>query len=199
MARPHSSDPRRVQICHLGGQERHKGAFLIEAALRQSAFKNIEFTMVDLAHEGSGAFHSQWGSTPVHVVGRMNADDLGDFYGRMDVLVAPSTCHESFGLVAREALAQGLWVVASDRGAISEAIQEGVNGFTVDVSNAEELSKVLAHIDANPDRYRASPSRETPQRHVDDQSRELVELYRKTLGHASEAEVAIAAVPTGAS
>ena len=168
-----------VQICHLGGQERHKGAFLVEAALRNNAFGNIEFTMVDLTRDGSSATHSMWGSTPVHIVGKMDTEELGGFYAQMHVLVAPSTCHESFGLVAREALAHGLWVVAGDRGGLSEPVREGVNGHIVDVSDAEALSRVFAAINSNPDRYRRSPVGGSAQRHVDDQSRELVALYRQ--------------------
>jgi glycosyltransferase involved in cell wall biosynthesis len=179
-SRPRSISSGPVQICHLGGQERHKGAFLVEAALRNNAFGNIEFTMVDLTRDGSATSHSMWGNTPVHVIGKMDTEELSNFYAGMHVLVAPSTCHESFGLVAREALSHGLWVIASERGAMSEPVREGVNGHTVDVSNAEELSQVFAAINSDPDRYRVSPVGVPPQRHVDDQSRELVDLYRRT-------------------
>jgi glycosyltransferase involved in cell wall biosynthesis len=44
---------------------------------------------------------------------------VANLYASLDVLLSQSIWPESFGLVAREAQAQGLWVVASSRGAPS--------------------------------------------------------------------------------
>jgi glycosyltransferase involved in cell wall biosynthesis len=174
-----SSGP--VQVCHLGGRERHKGAYLVEAALRNNGFDNLEFTMVDLTLDRSVISRSTWGSTKVNVIGRLDTKELSELYARMHVLVAPSTCEESFGLVVHEALAHGLWVIASDRGALSEPIQEGVNGHVVDVSDAEAISRALATINLSPERYKEPPASNPRHRSVDDQSRDLVANYRELL------------------
>jgi glycosyltransferase involved in cell wall biosynthesis len=49
-------------------------------------------------------------------------DEMPIFYADHDVLVAPSIWPESFGLVSREALSAGLWVIASDAGALADPI-----------------------------------------------------------------------------
>jgi len=98
------------------------------------------------------------------------------------VLLAPSLWPESFGLVTREARAAGLWVVASRLGAIGEDIDEGVNGFRVDVGSPEGLRAVFQRIDADPERFRASPPQPSqPSRTAADQGEDLIALYDRLL------------------
>ena len=68
---------------------------------------------------------------------------MNSFYTSQDVLVAPSIWPESFGLVTREALQLGLWVIASDIGALAEPIEDGVNGQKVEPLNVDELNEAL--------------------------------------------------------
>jgi glycosyltransferase involved in cell wall biosynthesis len=159
----------------------HKGYPLIYAALQQGGFSNLELTIVD--HErASGEEHQVWGTTPVRIIPRAPQSTVPELYAEMDVLLAPSTWPESFGLVAREALASGLWVVASDLGAMGEDIEPGVNGFVVDVSSAEGLKTILAQMSADPDRYLASPKGAQTPRSTDDQAADLAELYLDIVG-----------------
>jgi glycosyltransferase involved in cell wall biosynthesis len=65
------------------------------------------------------------------------------FYTSQDVLIAPSIWPESFGLVTREALAAGLWVIASQAGALAEPIEHAVNGLVVQPGSVEELRAAL--------------------------------------------------------
>lgn len=68
---------------------------------------------------------------------------MNSFYATQDVLVAPSIWPESFGLVTREALQLGLWVIASEIGALAQPIQDGVNGRKVEAGNVSQLAKAL--------------------------------------------------------
>lgn len=171
----------RVELCHIGGLETHKGAFLIEAALRGNQYHNLRFTVIDLAREAGYRHDTVWGDTPVTILGRIPPDQLPEFYAQMDVLLTPSVCEESFGLVSREALANGLWVVAGDRGAIGDPVQEGMNGFIVPVIDSTGIAGALRHIDADPERFRKSPPAFGELRTADDQSRELAEIYRSLI------------------
>ena len=49
---------------------------------------------------------------------------MSQFYASQDVLIAPSIWPESFGLVTREALSAGLWVIASEAGALADPIRD---------------------------------------------------------------------------
>jgi glycosyltransferase involved in cell wall biosynthesis len=179
--RPRSSSASgRVRLAHVGGRTLHKGDHLIQAALRQGRFANLELTVVDHDRTGGEVRHQTWGATPVRIVGRTPQEQMAEVYAAHDVLLAPSIWPESYGLVAREALAEGLWVVAGNRGAIGEDVREAVNGFVVDVSTPQGLFEALARIDADPARYRTSPP-PTALRSAKAQSTELGQLYRRIL------------------
>ncbi|WP_246686270.1 glycosyltransferase [Methylobacterium sp. WL8] len=168
----------RVRLGQIGGRTVHKGAVLIEAVLRAYAFDQLSMTIVDHAHDGDYLREEVWGTTPVRIIGRMPQERICDLYADLDVLLAPSLWPESFGLVTREARTAGLWVVASDRGAIGEEIVDDVDGFRIDVSSPDALLRVLRLIDANPQRFLNSPPPPSVlPRTMADQGADLVDLY----------------------
>lgn len=54
-------------------------------------------------------------------------------------VILPSVYLEAFGLVVAEALALGVPVVVSDRAGAASLIEQGVNGFVVDMDRPEQL------------------------------------------------------------
>jgi len=172
----------RVRLGHIGGRTTHKGATLIETVLRRNAFPNLELTLVDHARTEGDAYQEIWGETRTTIVGFMPQDKVADMYAGLDVLLAPSIWPESFGLVTREAIAMGLWVVASDRGAIGEDVIEGVNGFIINVNTPDDLARALAEINDDPAKYLNAPvDVGIKRRSVADQCREILECYRSVL------------------
>lgn len=171
----------RVRLLHVGGLQQHKGAYLLEAALRAFAFSNLELTIIDFSKEFGDHITTTWGNTPVHVLGKMPPSLVPHLYCRSDVLVAPSTWPESFGLVSREAAAHGCWIVASRLGAMGEIVTDGRNGHLIDVSDARSLFEVLRQIDANPARYSQSAPFESAPRSSDAQAIDLLHFYQEIL------------------
>ncbi|MEE8370459.1 MAG: glycosyltransferase [Dehalococcoidia bacterium] len=75
----------------------------------------------------------------------MNAvphDDLPLYYNAADVCVVPSH-YESFGLVALEAMACGVPVVASRVGGLRETVQDGLTGYLVPWSCPQPFAERL--------------------------------------------------------
>ncbi|MER2250397.1 glycosyltransferase [Methylorubrum podarium] len=172
----------RVRLGHIGGRTAHKGATLVEAILRAGRFENLSLTLVDHARATDYVSEETWGATSVRIVGKVPQEQIGELYAEMDVLLAPSLWPESFGLVTREARAAGLWVVASRLGAIGEDLDEGVNGFRVDVGSPDGLRAVFQRIDADPERFRTSPPQPSqPPRTAADQGEDLIALYDRLL------------------
>jgi D-inositol-3-phosphate glycosyltransferase len=70
---------------------------------------------------------------------------LPDYYAAATVCAVPSR-YESFGLVAVEAMACGLPVVASRAGGLKFTVEEEVSGLLVPVGDAVALSDALARV-----------------------------------------------------
>jgi glycosyltransferase involved in cell wall biosynthesis len=170
-----------VRLAHVGNVTKHKGYHLVEAAIRQGGFRNLELTVIDHGLPAGSTRRTEWGGTPVRIAGRVPADQVHELYAETDVLLAPSIWPESFGLVTREALASGCWVIASDRGAMGEDVQPGLNGFVIDVSTIEGLLAALAEIDREPARYLRPPEHRPVLRSADEQAAEVLEVYRRVL------------------
>jgi N-acetyl-alpha-D-glucosaminyl L-malate synthase BshA len=66
-------------------------------------------------------------------------DEVAPLLKAADVLLLPSET-ESFGLVALEAMASGVPVVASDVGGLPEVVQHGVSGFLAPVGDVDAMA-----------------------------------------------------------
>lgn len=76
----------------------------------------------------------------IQMVGYINSED---FFRKIDLAIVPSIVSESFGLVAIEALAKQVPVVAADRGGLLEIISEGENGL---LCNPEDINSIASCI-----------------------------------------------------
>ena len=134
--------------------------------------------MVDGSLAPGETVETTWGTTPVTLTGPYPQSEVGELYGQLNVLLAPSTWPESYGLVTREALSCGLWVVASDLGAIGEGVVDGRNGYTIDTRTTAELKRILHHLNEHHDRYSHAAEKCGPAlRQADEQAQELHSIY----------------------
>ncbi len=62
----------------------------------------------------------------IHFLGRVDQNDLPALYSAADISIVPSTAEEGFGRVIMESLACSTPVIASNRGAIPEVINDTV-------------------------------------------------------------------------
>lgn len=118
-----TSYTKRVVGGHVGGMAEHKGYYLLKQAVMEAQPENMEFLVVDHSKEEGYELRQYWGNVPVRFIGRTSQGKVVDIYRQIDVLFAPSTWPESFGLVTREASACSCWVVTSNIGGIGEDIQ----------------------------------------------------------------------------
>jgi len=82
-------------------------------------------------------------SGKVDLIGLVPNECLVNYFNMMDVFVFPTKLDESLGLVAIEAMACGLPVIASNKGALKEYIFNGLNGFLYDDDDPVRLTELL--------------------------------------------------------
>ena len=133
----HATDAMRQRL--LGG---NTDTTLLLSAGRLAPEKQVEqirdvldaLPNVHLAIVGDGphrkTLEAHYKGYPVTFVGYMAGRELSEAYASADLFVFPSSSIETFGLVAVEAMASGLPIVASQVGGITELIRDGVNGFS---------------------------------------------------------------------
>lgn len=179
---PRASDPAaKVRLAHIGGASRHKGIHLVRNALLANTYENLELLLIDHAMPKGSVRYETWGTTQVVMMGKVPQSEITDLYADIDVLLAPSIWPESYGLVTREAMSCGVWVIASDRGAIGADIVEDQTGFCVDVATYAGLAECLHRIDQTPERYKEPPTQPQALRSAEQQVDELVAIYDEIL------------------
>jgi glycosyltransferase involved in cell wall biosynthesis len=73
-------------------------------------------------------------------------DELPAYYALASAFIHASTV-EQWGLVVNEAMASGLPVLVSNRcGCAQDLVQEGVNGFTFDPRDIEQLANLILRV-----------------------------------------------------
>jgi len=77
-------------------------------------------------------------------------DKLPEYYRKIDIFVVPSLI-ESFGVVAVEASACGIPIVASDVGGLPEIVSNDKTGFLVPPKNPEAIACKLELLINKPD------------------------------------------------
>jgi len=91
-----------------------------------------------------------YAGVPAVFTGFLDGDDLVAAYASADALVFPSTS-ETFGLVALEAMACGLPVVATLTGGLVDILQPGVNALVYDPADPHELAGCVRRLQQSPE------------------------------------------------
>jgi glycosyltransferase involved in cell wall biosynthesis len=113
--------------------------------------------------------------------GRFAEEEKGAVLAGLDLLLVPSLGLESFGLVAREAIAAGTPVLASDRGALRELFDEGVAGALVPADDSVALAGWIRRLVAEPERLAAWRQAAPRIKSMDDHAGEIEAIYAEVL------------------
>jgi glycosyltransferase involved in cell wall biosynthesis len=132
----------------LSGGEPHK--FLVVNVGRQAPEKRLHLLRdqlfpaenVRLALIGGGPSHEQlqrhFAGTPTVLPGYLRGQALVEAYRAADAFIFPSTT-ETFGLVALEAMACRVPVIAARTGGVLDTVEDGVNGLFFDPEQPQQI------------------------------------------------------------
>jgi glycosyltransferase involved in cell wall biosynthesis len=124
----------------------------------------------------------------IEYIGEINDSQKSDFLSGAVCLLAPSAWPEPFGLVMIEAMACGCPVIAYNRGAAREVVDEGVTGFVV--ANETEAVAAVSRL--------ASLSRQVVRKHFERRftARRMAEDYLTLYRDLVEGSSQMVSAPT---
>ncbi len=73
-------------------------------------------------------------------------NDVSEFLRDRDIFVHMPICDEGFGIAVVEAMDAGCICICASKGGIPEIITDGVDGYIVNSSSAEELASILSRV-----------------------------------------------------
>ena len=143
-----------LRLGFIGSLLPHKGLHLLTRALAGLPADAVRLDVWgDPAHDPAyvrEALAAAAGAA-VELRGRFAEEERGAIFAGLDLLVVPSLGLESYSLAAREALAAGLPVLASERGALAELFAGGDPcGGHFDPDRPAELRRWLERLVADP-------------------------------------------------
>jgi glycosyltransferase involved in cell wall biosynthesis/GT2 family glycosyltransferase len=185
--RADSGPGRPLRFGFLGAIMPHKGVHVAVAA-----FRDLDPSLATLDVVGDlGALPSYTGelramaSPAVSLSGSVPEEEKARRLSGFDVLIVPSLGLESFGLAAREAMSLGVPVLASRRGALTEAFEDGVCGAYFEAGDAAALRAWVDRLCARPEIV-AEWSRRLPAvKTMDAHAEEMEAVYESVLAARS--------------
>lgn len=136
----------KLVVGHVGElHDAHKGQrVIIEAARRALPDRpELHFLMIGSGCDREMLLQEARDLPNVEFVGWV--DNVGDYYGAMDLFVFPSRT-EALGSAMLEAMSYGLPVVATRTGGIPEIVEPGVNGALFENGDAAALLRYVIEI-----------------------------------------------------
>lgn len=143
-----SVQQRSLGALYVGRLSPEKGvASLIEA---WQSLPDIPLTIVGTGPE----FDSLRARAPknVKLTGELSSGEVADKMGGAAMLVVPSIWYETFGMVAIEAFANALPVVASDIGSLASIVRPGYNGELFKAGDANSLRSAVKKLHQDRDK-----------------------------------------------
>lgn len=132
-----------INLLYIGRFDRQKGFDLLLDVFNRHPFPSVKLYLV-----GDTVLKTQEYHYPDNTVkiGWVKNSEIDRYVKACDAVVVPSRW-EGFGIVAIEALRNGKPVIASNRGALPEIIQHGVNGYIFDFERREQLADIIHSLD----------------------------------------------------
>lgn len=129
-----------------------------------SQFKTLTFpAQLLIAGAGEHAFEqSLKKGAKGYAVEFLGYQNSQEFFAKIDVLVVPSLWQEPLGMVAIEALANHIPVIATQVGGLQETVREGVNGIFCHAEKPETLAAAMRRLFDDPISYNAMSAAARP-------------------------------------
>lgn len=153
-----TTEPDKIRVLYLSNFIRAKGILDVLHAIPRvkREYENVEFVLAgawfddDVKQEIEATVQTDAGEC-INLLGTVTGQSKVDALLQADLFVLP-TYYPAEGQpwVILEAMATGLPVIATDQGAITESVVDGVNGFIVEKRNSAQLAAKIVRLCQDP-------------------------------------------------
>jgi glycosyltransferase involved in cell wall biosynthesis len=130
-------------VLFIGQQYLHKGFVELLHATKAvwESFPDVNFVFIGPPVSNSSAIFLRYSDPRIRYLGKVDIQEKTDALGACTLLCVPST-QESFGGIYTEAWSLGKPVIGCRIPAVSEVIDDGINGFLVN-QNPDDIAKAI--------------------------------------------------------
>jgi glycosyltransferase involved in cell wall biosynthesis len=140
-----------LRLASIGVTVEHKGFQTVVSALRLAGLPASSYIIFGVALPPLAAELQEAGDEipglELRLFNGFQPEHLPALLAEVDAMVVPSLVPETYSIVAREAFACGIPVIASAIGALPEAIRDGENGWLFEPGDASGLAMLLRRLD----------------------------------------------------
>lgn len=135
-------DKNKINLLFVGRFDRQKGLDILLDFLAKHDLWHIHLYII-----GESVLQKSELNLPnnVTLIGWVDNQIIDSYYQLFDAVIVPSRW-EGFGLVAIEAMKNHKALIVSNRGALSELVVDGHNGYVFDLEDTESLLTILSSI-----------------------------------------------------
>jgi glycosyltransferase involved in cell wall biosynthesis len=148
---------------------------------------------------GDPAYGPRCAAVGIHYHGAYSEGNLPRILAQTDIGVLPSQAPETFSYALSEFFAGGVPVIGSDYGALSERIENGVNGFKIVKDDVHSWASVLSRLIQDSALRERIGRGVRPPESVYDMAEQYADLYRDAIGGAQRSSGVSASLPALAS
>jgi glycosyltransferase involved in cell wall biosynthesis len=170
-----------------------KGAQLILEAAKKISSQKAEFlffgggsneTLYDFKKSTMDLINCKY-------MGRYDYGLINDIFNYFDVLIIPSICQETLGMIGLEAQAAGIPIIASDMGGMKDYISHGINGLLFPPGDVAALTNCLNDILENPSQIEEMSNQAINPKTIREDYKTVMSFYEdlitsKTNGHKDD-------------
>jgi glycosyltransferase involved in cell wall biosynthesis len=138
--------PDDFLVVNVGRQAPEKQLDLLRATIFPERGMRLALIGAGPSHEH---LHKVFAGTPTVLTGYLRGKELVDAYRAADAFIFPSTT-ETFGLVALEAMACGVPVVAARTGGVLDTVIDGYNGLFYNPAQPEQMRTHIQRLRDDP-------------------------------------------------
>lgn len=157
----HGIPADRFIVLYVGRISPEKGPDLAAQAMQHLDPRRFHLVLVGEWPQGSarkservryaGDLREQLGKVPHTIVGTVPPEEVPGIYALGDLLLVPSRFEEPFSMVAIEAMAAGLPVMALKKGGMPEYMVDADNALLLDAqASAEDIARAIERAAGNP-------------------------------------------------